>query len=638
MSMSLPEFVAKYFPDAKRQGKGYRARCPVHGDERPSLDIDPGDNGGILLKCRSKGCERSRILAAVEASQDDIAAPGRNGHARAGWQDDRHWDDWSRNKWGELVDVYAYTLEDGTVAKYVCRTIKDGEKFFPQRRRENGRLKWGVKGLPVVVYRLHLIAKADPSTTTVYLVEGEKDVHTLEDWGLLATCNDQGAEKFTAAHAKWLRGRSVVIVGDNDKAGRDHVALCKRLLRGVAASVCVLELPDLAEKEDVTDWRDKHGGTKERLQELLEERLQSRGDDEVCRESADLQESDKPEPELSPLKPRSLYQLSIDCPKLNEPLIDGLLRRGELANVVSETKLGKSWWLMRAAITCTGGGLLCGRFRTTPGKVLYLDNELHGGTIHDRAFKVGDAMELSRDAYQHAIDFVTLRGQRLDIYQLGKFLEQVDPGHYSYVMLDALYRAWPTGLSENENAAWTEVQNCIEAYAERLQVAWLTVHHSTKGLQGDKRVVDVGAGGGSQSRTADAHIVIRQHETPGVAVVDAALRSFKPIDPFCLRWEFPLWQPADDCDPAQLKVPKKAASKPPGQPQTQFALMLDRTREALASGEPMTKYALRKVTKASGKTINEVLEVLIETGEVEQIGEGNRAPFRLLESDVVNVV
>lgn len=48
-------------------------------------------------------------------------------------------------------------------------------------------------------------------------------------------------------------------------------------------------------------------------------------------------------------------------------------------------------------------------------------------------------------------------------------------------------------------------------------------------------LTDVGAGAGSQSRATDAHVVLRPHEEDGVAVLDAAVRSWPPIEPMCMR-------------------------------------------------------------------------------------------------------
>ena len=37
---------------AKRNGKGWRCRCPAHDDHDPSLDISVGEDGRTLFICR----------------------------------------------------------------------------------------------------------------------------------------------------------------------------------------------------------------------------------------------------------------------------------------------------------------------------------------------------------------------------------------------------------------------------------------------------------------------------------------------------------------------------------------------------------------------------------------------------------
>lgn len=96
----------------------------------------------------------------------------------------------------------------------------------------------------------------------------------------------------------------------------------------------------------------------------------------------------------------------------------------------------------------------------------------------------------------------------------------------------------------------------------------MLIHHSTKGNQSGKAVTDVGAGAGAQSRAADTHLVLRPHEEPGVAVLDAAVRSWPPIEPRCLRWSFPVWTVEDSLDPADLKSEKpRRKPKPSVQPE-----------------------------------------------------------------------
>jgi len=104
----------------------------------------------------------------------------------------------------------------------------------------------------------------------VYLVEGEKDADRLASLGLVATCNAGGAGKWRKEHSEFLRGRHVVVLPDNDDAGREHARKAVKALRGIATDVRVVELPDLPEKGDVSDWLDA-GGSVAALEDMLKE-------------------------------------------------------------------------------------------------------------------------------------------------------------------------------------------------------------------------------------------------------------------------------------------------------------------------------------------------------------------------------
>jgi hypothetical protein len=98
----------------------------------------------------------------------------------------------------------------------------------------------------------------------------------------------------------------------------------------------------------------------------------------------------------------------------------------------------------------------------------------------------------------------------------------------------------------------TRVYNLLNEYADKTRAAIVLVHHTTKGSQSDKRVTDVGSGAGAQSRAADTHLVLREHEEEATVVAEAVVRSFPPVAPLVLRWEFPFWRPVADADPTKL--------------------------------------------------------------------------------------
>ena len=122
---------------------------------------------------------------------------------------------------------YAYTDRTGTTSRIVHRS--------PDKRfRQSG----DTRATPQL-YRLPQIIEAVKAGTTVYLVEGEKDVHALEAVGAVATTSPMGATNFTKVDIGPLTGAQVVMVPDLDEAGARYLRDVLTALEGVAASVAV---------------------------------------------------------------------------------------------------------------------------------------------------------------------------------------------------------------------------------------------------------------------------------------------------------------------------------------------------------------------------------------------------------------
>lgn len=206
-----------------------------------------------------------------------------------------------------------------------------------------------------------------------------------------------------------------------------------------------------------------------------------------------------------------MHELVLDHPRLQKPVLEGLLRTGEILNLVASPKTGKSWLVADLAIAVATGRVWLGLFAASPGQVLLIDNELDGSTLANRIPKVAAARNTALDAFSDAVFVETLRGNLADIFQLEEYFDEIEPGRFVLIILDALFRFMPADMDENSNGAMTAVYNRLDQYARRLQSAIAVVHHTSKGRQGDKSVTDVGAGAGSQSRAADAHLVLRLH-------------------------------------------------------------------------------------------------------------------------------
>ena len=101
----------------------------------------------------------------------------------------------------------------------------------------------------------------------------------------------------------------------------------------------------------------------------------------------------------------------------------------------------------------------------------------------------------------------------------------------------------------------------LQGLAERANAAFLVCHHPAKGNHSEKSVSDLGAGAGSQSRAADTHLALREHQEADCAVLAGIVRSWPPFDPVGLRWTFPTWNPDLTLDVNALKRPSKRVSK-----------------------------------------------------------------------------
>lgn len=229
--MRTEDFTAR-LRNVKRSGDGYVACCPAHEDKHQSLSVSTGTDGRILVKCHA-GCEAEDIVAALRLTLADLMPEKEQAKK-------------------EIVATYDYQGADGKLVFQVVRYIP---KDFRQRKPDGrGGWEWRLGNTERVLYHLPQLIAAVASGRRVFLVEGEKDVHTLESMGFAATTNAGGAGTWTDGYTKALAGAHVVIIPDNDDPGRKHAQTVQTALQGVAASIKVVELPGLAEKGDVTDW------------------------------------------------------------------------------------------------------------------------------------------------------------------------------------------------------------------------------------------------------------------------------------------------------------------------------------------------------------------------------------------------
>jgi RecA-family ATPase len=151
-------------------------------------------------------------------------------------------------KRGQHVATFDYKDKDGTLLYQVLKF--DNPRSYSQRRPDgSGGFIHKLEDRRVL-YRLQELLEFPDAT--VFVCEGEKDANTIAGLGHCSTTVASGS--WTAECVEGLRARDVIVLQDNDDAGRKKALIAAQRLYGVAASVRIVLLPDLPDKGDVTDW------------------------------------------------------------------------------------------------------------------------------------------------------------------------------------------------------------------------------------------------------------------------------------------------------------------------------------------------------------------------------------------------
>lgn len=424
------------------------ALCPFHDDRRQSFSVNRqtglwkcfagcGDGNAVQFYARAKG------ITEAEAVQELVEmVEGGNG---------------SNNR--RIVAVYSYHDEAG---KLLFQVVRYEPKEFRVRRPGAEGWIWNLAGVERVLYRLPELLASDQSTT-IFVVEGEKDCDRLHSLNLIATTNPGGAGKWREEYNAALAGKQVVILPDNDSAGETHAVDVARALLPVAAAVKIVRLPGLPpvrEKhgEDISDWLDQ-GHT---VDELIE----------VVKATPPLRPEDLPTAAAG-LSLTRLKDLLAEPEEQVSWLVDGLLPTGGFSLLAGKPKTGKSTLARHLTLCVSRGEPFLGRC-TQKGPAIYL------------------ALEEKRDEIRrHFADMGATGDEEIFIYastapanavsEIWQIAEKMKPG---LIVVDTLFR-----LTRIQDAnAYAEVMLALEpllALARQTGAHLLCVHHLGKAERTD---------------------------------------------------------------------------------------------------------------------------------------------------------
>ncbi|MCH7225007.1 AAA family ATPase [Haloferula sp. A504] len=226
-----------------------------------------------------------------------------------------------------------------------------------------------------------------------------------------------------------------------------------------------------------------------------------------------MEPSGPPQPPPERLRARKLSELVVPRDQIKDlykpVLIDGFLRKGEMAIISGGSKTQKTWLAHGMLVSVASGkpfvGLeICGEHR-----VLLVDYELDVNTLTARLSMFagpGDRFEPAA-TWLDKVDVVSVRNERKErklerfgaVEDIRALLQQAEDDHASYdlVVIDCLSRV-PDVLevqSEIDNHSLTKTLERFPGLCDEFGCGMVVMHHTAKGSGVGRDLIDRGRGG-----------------------------------------------------------------------------------------------------------------------------------------------
>jgi len=310
--------------------------------------------------------------------------------------------------------------------------------------------------------------------------------------------------------------------------------------------------------------------------------------------------------------------------ELPEEIIVGMLHSGAKMVLGGGSKSFKTWCLADLALSIATGRHWWGR-EVRQGRVVYLNLEVQAAFFHQRMQSIAHAKGCSLPA---DLWIWNLRGHCCDHRQLlPELCKRLAGEQVRAIILDPTYKIM-TG-SENAQEEVAALMDSIERLALATGAAVIFGSHFAKGNAAGKEAIDRISGSGVFARDPDAILTMTRHEEDGCFVIDPILRNCPPIEPFGVRWDFPLMMNAPEIDPKQLKKPWTGKEKKPIPNPRSVAAEIEKNGGQVESGINAAGGLVQRVRVAFGVTkadAQTAIEAALQGGEIESVMAPNSTP------------
>ena len=507
----------------KQVGDGqFMARCPAHDDAHASLSVGRGVDGRVLLDCKA-GCPTAGVVSALGMKMTDLfvtsaSAGGRSATAavarpvpmskatsvlpkspaKSSRPPRRIIYPEAQDAFaaycpagGEYVESWVYPGDTYRVARFDI--AGGGKSFRPVHRLGVGWAIGDPDGL-LPLYNSNRIGNAGPAEPVI-VVEGEKCAEAAASVRLAVVTSAHGSQSAKKSDWSPLAGREVVILPDNDAAGRKYAEDVAAILHGLTppAVVKVVELPGLGAGGDIADWIGPEGPMGDADAETIKSAVLELAEaatvyvPKAAATSASASAATAPTEKSLDAEP-IITTLADVKPQLVQWLWPSRIALGKLTLIAGDPGLGKSFITLDLAARVSRGTAWpdCPQAQRAPGGVVLLSAEDDlADTIRPRLDAAG--ADVSRIVAIATVKrFSPVLGK--DVFEPFNLTDHlpaleraiVQVGDCRLVVIDPI-SAYLGGTDSHKNADVRGLLMPLSELAARHGVALIAVNHLRKG-------------------------------------------------------------------------------------------------------------------------------------------------------------
>lgn len=491
------------------------------------------------------------------------------------------------------------------------------------------RREYFTKGCRTYPFGKLQLGAASRKDEPVYLCEGPWDTIAMDN--LLRRAKQPGiaigvpgAQTFKPDWAKWFSGRVVRLSYDHDTPGYNGMQKVAQILGRYAKSLEVIDWEDeLPDGFDVRDY-------------VAEGREQIRAEDTTWPRLLEEMRFTIPNTPVTATTQSTNGFVPVPAKEiLKEPsprhLIDPFLPELSLCVLVAPPNVGKTTLLLGMAVSIATGRPFLGRKTEKTGSVLYVPAEGWRGLpkrLHAQLEHHGIAesdvpnLYIVKQTPNLLLDEIDDEEESLGSEVMAA-IETWRPVNPELIVIDPLNFAMDGG-DENSARDMSKVCRSAGLIRDELGCAVVFAHHTNKDNRSER--------GSSVLRGAVDVQVTLQSEGSGVKIKCTKMRDFEKFGDcgFELLVVNPPNQPssvvAHSIQIGDLQASKEAATRLVNRQKILDVL-------AKRQGQETTTAEMKKLIKLSQDAWTKAKDDLIENGEIENKGSGNKANWQLMKKD-----